>query len=249
MKKQNSFVAFHDVVAYDASALNCFAFRHGYDVKGGLSLALGNMVAGFPFSVEGVRFLNSECAYIAGIFSSGSDAHLELQRRLVECDNGFMAKKDIRQHNKALQRTDWEEFNVEWMLFVVWQKCMGNADFRKVLLALPHDAVIIEDSTFQAGQTATVWGTRNAELKTRLNALKKSLLAKGMTKAAVKREQDRRRLGEWSRVGVFEGMNIMGKILMICREALVNGCEPVIDYALLRSKHINLLGKELNFSR
>ena len=44
-------------------------------------------------------------------------------------------------------------------------------------------------------------------------------------------------------------MNIMGKILMICREALVNGCEPVIDYALLRSKHINLLGKELNFSR
>ena len=160
-----------------------------------------------------------------------------------------MAKKDIRQHNKALQRADWEEFNVEWMLFVVWQKCVGNADFRKVLLALPHDAVIIEDSTFQAGQTATVWGTRNAELKTRLNALKKSLLAKGMTKAAVKREQDRRRLSEWSRVGVFEGMNIMGKILMICREALVNGCEPVIDYALLRSKHINLLGKELTFSR
>ena len=79
--------------------------------------------------------------------------------------------------------------------------------------------------------------------------VREGLLAKGMKKAAIKREQDRMRLGEWSRVGVFVGMNIMGKILMECREALVSGGEPTIDYALLRSKHINLLGKELTFQQ
>ena len=35
--------------AYDASSLNCFAFRHGYDVKTGLPLSLGNMVRGYQF--------------------------------------------------------------------------------------------------------------------------------------------------------------------------------------------------------
>ena len=138
---------------------------------------------------------------------------------------------------------------MQWMLYVVWQKCVDNPDFRRLLLSLPSDAVIIEDSTFQAGRTATVWGTRNAELKAKLNELKKSLQAKGMSKAAIKREQDRMRLGEWSKVGVFEGMNIMGKILMACREALVNDLEPDIDYDLLRSKHIHLLGKELRFNQ
>ena len=51
--------------AYDASSLNCFAFRHGYDVKAGVSLSLGNMVRGFGFDLQGVHFNNSECAYIA----------------------------------------------------------------------------------------------------------------------------------------------------------------------------------------
>jgi hypothetical protein len=51
--------------AYDASSLNCFAFRHGYDVRQGLSLSLGNMVRGFGFDLQGIHFHNSECAYIA----------------------------------------------------------------------------------------------------------------------------------------------------------------------------------------
>ena len=44
------------VERYDASSLNCFAFRRGTDVADGYKLALGNMVSGFPFEIEGLRF-------------------------------------------------------------------------------------------------------------------------------------------------------------------------------------------------
>ncbi|MBR1550846.1 MAG: NADAR family protein [Muribaculaceae bacterium] len=235
--------------AYDAAVLNCYAFRRGTDERNGIVLSLGNMVSGYPFEIEGIRFENSECAYIAGAFSSGTPHHLALQRQLTVCTNGFMAKKGIRKPHDSEVRADWEVFNVEWMKYVVWQKCLGNSDFRKLLLSLPDNAIIIEDSTFQAGCTATVWGTRNVELKKRLNAYKKELKAQGYNKAAIKRECDTKRLGEWSQVGVFVGRNVMGKILMACRRALVNGTEPNIDYALLQEAHINLLGKELTFNQ
>lgn len=47
--------------------------------------------------------------------------------------------------------------------------------------------------------------------------------------------------------GTFRGRNVMGKILTICRNCIVDGTEPPIDYELLKSKHIHLLGKELFF--
>lgn len=235
--------------AYEASSLNCFAFRHGYDMRQGLSLSLGNMVRGFDFDLQGIHFHNSECAYIAGAFSYGTDAHLAIQRQLVVCDNGYAAKKSIRKPHDSEKRADWESFNVQWMLYVVWQKCLSNEAFRNLLLSFPEDAVIIEDSTFQRGSTATVWGTRNDELKKRLNDLRKELKAQGMCKAAIKREQDKMRLGEWATIGVFKGQNLMGKILMTCKQALEQGAEPPIDYALLQDAHINLLGRELTFNQ
>lgn len=235
--------------AYDASSLNCFAFRHGYDVKADLPLSLGNMVPGFGYDMNGVHFHNSECAYIAGMFSLGTPSHIAIQRQLAACSSGWAAKKSIRRAHESEKRADWEQFNVEWMLYVVWQKCLTNKAFRDLLLSLPMDAVIIEDSTFQNGRTATVWGCRNAELRQRLNAYKKELKAQGKCKAVIKREQDRMRLGEWSTIGVWRGQNVMGKILLACRDALLQGVKPLIDYALLHDAHINLLGKELSFNQ
>ena len=43
------------------------------------------------------------------------------------------------------------------------------------------------------------------------------------------------------------GINCMGKILKMCQLALLDGTEPPIDYDLLRSKQIYLLGKLLTF--
>lgn len=235
------------VEAYDASMLNCYAFRRATDSVEGHSLAVGNMVSGFPFALEGVTFQNSECAYIAGMFSNDSDNHHELQEALQAEANGFMAKKKIRRFNEDKKRTDWKEFNVQWMLYCVWCKVVNNREFRDMLLAIPSDAVIIEDSTFQNGATADIWGTKNATQRRLVADYKKKLEADGHSKAAIKRACDEKRLGEWRKQGVFVGKNLMGKILMLCRDAVLRGTTPDIDLELLRSKRIYLFGKLLTF--
>ena len=239
----NQQIVLDRVERYDASSLNCFAFRRGTDAIDGLALALGNMVSGFPFEIEGVRFHNSECAYIAGMFSDGGEKHNSLQKELVEETNGFMSKKRIRRQNEDIKRMDWEEYNIQWMLYVVWCKVKGNEDFRNMLMALPDDCVIIEDSTFQNGRTADLWGTKNSILRSLINSYKKQLKAEGYGKAEIKRACDERRLGEWRRQGIFEGKNFMGKILMLCRQAIIEGGTPAIDFDLLISKKINICGK------
>lgn len=248
MKSQDFYDFLAREEAYDASSLNCFAFRHGYDVKAGLPLSLGNMVRGFGFDLQGIHFNNSECAYIAGAFSSGTTQHLAIQHELQLNNNGLQAKRIIRKSHESLKRSDWERFNVQWMVYVVWRKCLGNEDFRNLLLSFPKDAIIIEDSTFLKGRRATIWGCRNDELKKRFDVLRKDMKAQGKCKAAIKREQDKMRLGEWSTIGVFKGQNLMGKTLMTCKQALEQGIEPPIDYALLQEVRINLLGKELIFN-
>ena len=232
---------------YDASSVVCCAFCRGTDVWHGIELSVGNMVSGYPFEIEGVRFQNSESAYIAAAFSLGTAEHLALQRELVDCGNGFLAKKGIRRPNTHLMRSDWEEFNVAWMQYVVWCKCVGNSDFARKLASIPREVMIIENSTFQHGPTATFWGTRNDELRRLTLGLKRELKAQGWSKAAIKREADARRLGEWSTVGVYHGNNVMGKILMACREALLTGVPPLIDYDRLTNAHITLLGRPLSF--
>lgn len=235
------------VEAYDASQVNCYAFRRGTDSVEGHSLAVGNMVSGFPFTVEGDKFLNSESAYIAGMFSDNTDNHFELQEALQVETNGFMAKKKIRRFNEDKKRADWKEFKVQWMLFCVWCKVVSNREFRDMLLAIPSDAVIIEDSTFQNGSTAATWGTKNSKQRQLTTEYKKQLEADGHCKAAIKRACDMKRLGEWRKQGVFVGKNLMGKILMLCRNAVIEGKTPDIDVEMLRSKHIYLFGKLLTF--
>ncbi len=235
------------VEAYDASTLNCYAFRRGTDSVEGHSLAVGNMVSGFRFAIEGVTFQNSECAYIAGMFSHDTDNHLELQEALQAETNGFIAKKKIRRFNEDKKCADWKEFNVQWMLYCVWCKVVSNREFRDMLLAIPSDAVIIEDSTFQRSTTAAVWGTKNATQRRLVADYKKQLEAEGHNKAAIKRACDEKRLGEWRKQGVFVGKNLMGKILMLCRDAVVSGTTPDIDLELLRSKRLYLFGRLLTF--
>ena len=230
---------FIKVEAYKADS-HCYAFRRGTDVKNGITLSLGNMVSGYPFEMEGVEWQNSECAYIAGAFSLDTPKHRAIRRQLAQCSNGLMAKRAIRRPNEHLKRSDWEAFNIQWMLRTVWAKCQGNEDFRRLLLSIPADGIIIEDSTFQNSPTAVVWGTRNMEMKKKLVAYRKELKAQGKTKAQIKKAMDEKRLGELSDTGVFEGKNVMGKVLMCCRDNLRHGTKPLIDHALLKSKHIHL---------
>ena len=248
MKILSNISSFNEVEAYDASTLNCYAFRHGYDVRQGLSLSLGNMVRGFGFDLQGIHFNNSECAYIAGAFSSGSTQHLAIQRQLVACDNGFMAKKSIRKPHESLKRADWDTFNVEWIKYMVWQKCLGCEAFRNLLLSFPKDAVVIEDSTFQKGRTATIWGCRNWELENKRANLATILMERH--KGLKRKERDYMINVETNKINdiwVWKGQNNIGKILMLCRDCIREGVEPQIDYDLLRRSNIYILGTLYTF--
>ena len=244
---------FNDIVLgrtemYDASKLNCWPFCRATDVRDGIPLSLGNLCKGYPFALNGHIFLTSEAAYLCGEFSDSSSKQ-SIQYSLMEEPNAFLAKKVIKRKNLKYVRQDWEEIRLQWMLYVVWQKCIGNSNFRNLLLSIPNDVVIIEDSTANHGATSSVWGAKNKELRNVRRALKKELIAHNPTM----KKKDLNKLiseqcGKITDVGNFVGENNMGKILKMCQIALRNNVIPPIDYDLLRKKKIYLFGELLTFN-
>lgn len=224
---------------YDGSKYLLYPFRGLVDNR-----LLGNMSGGFGFKMQGVDFLNSEAAYICGLFSNNTKEHIDLQKKLIAEKNGKLVKGDIRFHNQDKARKDWNEFNVQWMLYVAWQKVKGNKDFQNLLKAIPDGATIIEDVSFkhapkQRQDTNIFWGARNPDRKDFENKIKNIASAK----------DNQERVNDFVQYGIYKGCNVMGKILMICRKCLIEGTEPEIDYELLRSKDIYLLGKKINFDK
>ena len=239
---------------YDASKYLCYAFRKKGDRRKGKELLnLGNMCGGYGYDMKGVRFKNSEAAYICGLFSDNTPEHAKIQQDLIDEGSGFNAKKFIRTPNEDKARKDWNDFNQQWMLYVVWQKVQGNEEFRNMLMAIPEGAAIIEDTTFQHGSkvndTTTFWGAKNNEKKDFDSLVKKYIgLTEEDAKKGTKKRLKTEEVNNFTDYGTFRGSNVMGKILMICRNCIVDGTEPPIDYELLKSKHIHLLGKELTYN-
>ena len=232
----------------DATKVEVKSFKSGKDIVDGEPFDVGNMCSGYPFLLNGERFNNSEAAYIAGKFSNNTAEHIRIQRLLQENNDGYAAKKRIRQRNEVLARTkeDWETFNVEFMKYVVWQKCKTNKDFAKKLKAVPTTALIVETSTGMTGETAQVWGCFNKPLMDLRDAKEKKYK---MEHPSANAEALNIEGNKWHRYGVWEGRNLMGKILKACSICLINGEELPIDYVLLRSKHIHLFGKEMEFPK
>ena len=225
-----------------------WTFRKADDIKFGLENPLGNMCQGFPFSVGGVEFYGSEQAYIAGLFSHNTTEHIRIQQALISHTNGYTAKKEIRLNNARFARKDWEEYNIPWMLYVVWQKCVQNKDFASLLKSVPKHAIIIENSSLQNSEGAMVWGCKNTEWKEEHSKIKQNAEVQlfGKSKKEIN-SQIMNDLNKIDYIGIYKGKNIMGKILTICRDCLLYGEEPSINYELLKSKHIHILGKELIF--
>ena len=234
---------------YDASKQNCWPFCKATDVRDGITLSLGNLCKGYPFALNGHIFRTSEAAYLCGEFSSHTALNEPIQRDLQAEPNAFLAKKIIKRRNAEHIRQDWNDVRLQWMLYVVWHKCIGNADFGNLLLSIPDDAVIIEDSTANHGGTSSVWGAKNNELRNLRRVLKKELIAHNPTMQ--KKDLNLLISKECSKitdVGCFIGQNNMGKILMLCKIALRNNTVPHIDYELLRAKKIYLFGELLTFN-
>ena len=236
----------------NASHFNCLSFAKASDMVNGINVRLSNMAGGYPFSFGGVTWRDSETLYLCGEFSDSSEKHLLVQEDMQRQTSGFAAKRFIKKRNNNLIRQDFADFRIQWMLYVVWQKCKGNADFANLLLQLPHDAIIIEDTTKQHGDTREVWGCTNTELAIRRAELKKKVTRQAksdnpkISKAALKRIVNSETC-KVNGIGTFVGQNNLGKILMICRDCLIQGVEPPIDYALLESKDIHIMGKRLTF--
>ncbi len=227
-----------------ASELPIWCFKKVTDIVEGIELRLSNMAGGYPFEFAGANWPTSEQLYLCGEFTD-----VAIQRELISQTSGYAAKRFIKAKYKSQVREDFPTFRLHWMLFVVWQKCLGNADFRAKLLSIPEGVVLVEETTLDTGGTATVWGCKNPELV----AHRKQLIdrIKRWSGANLtKKELDLKINIETNKVrniGIFEGQNNMGKILMTCRRCLIEGTEPPIDRALLNSAHITILGNHLTF--
>ena len=233
----------------DASAVETWSFRKADDVRDGVKIDLGNMCVSYHFDFNGRTFTNSEALYICGLFSQDTERHQTIQQKLISAKSGYDAKKAVRtKYEDSFGRRDWESYNVEWMKFCVWQKIKGNKAFREVLLSIPKNAYIIENSTHQNGKTATFWGAKNEELEEKRSVLEQYTKYKNPN---VKKKDLPLLLMEArnsiNHIGIWRGVNCMGKILKYLQLCLIDEVEPEINYELLRSKNIYIFGQLLTF--
>ena len=223
-----------------------WSFKFTDDIVNGINLNLSNMVSAYPFEYGGYHWKDSERLYLCGEFSTSSEQDYSIQQRLVNSVSGYAAKRFVKSPNKRLVRSDFASFRLQWMLYVVWQKCKGNADFRKLLMQVPDDVTLVENTTTDKGGSAEVWGCRNRELVdyrkslaaeiTRANPNMKKKHLKHLINVETNKVDS---IGEW------RGQNNIGKILMICRDCRIHGTEPEIDYELLTRANIYILGERL----
>lgn len=241
------------VERYDATQIRCCSFAKASDIADGVDVRLTNMAGDYPFEFGGATWRDSETLYLCGEFSDSSEKHLAIQEEMHRQTSGYAAKRFIKTKYKSHIRQDFADFRIQRMLYVVWQKCKGNTEFANKLTQIPQDAVIIENTTKERCDTKEVWGCSNKALTDRRDELEKEVVARAkaenpnIKKAALERLVIKETC-KVNDIGVFVGENNLGKILMICRECLVQGTEPPIDYALLDSKNIHLLGKRLTFA-
>lgn len=220
-----------------------WCFKKVTDIVEGIELRLSNMAGGYPFVFAGVNWPSSEQLYLCGEFMDST-----IQQELLSQTSGYAAKRFIKAKYKTQVRADFTTFRLQWMLFVVWQKCLGNADFRAKLLSIPEGVVLIEETTLDTGGTAQIWGCNNRELVAHRKQLAERIKRNNinLTKKAldlhINIETNKVR-----NVGIFIGQNNIGKILMLCRRCLIEGIEPPIDRTLLNAANITILGNSLTF--
>ena len=232
---------------YPASS-RIWSFKNAEDIVNGVNLRISNMAGGFSFECNGDIWADSERLYLCGEYSHNTDEHLSIQKELLSATSGYAAKRFVKNPNKQDVRNDFLFFRLQWMLFCVWAKCQGNADFRNLLLSIPDDAILVENTSSDNGGTAEIWGCKNKELTAARTALAKKLRAENSHMK--KKDLDLLINVETNKlcdIGEWRGQNNIGKILMLCRDCLRNATEPTIDYELLNRSNIHLFGERITF--
>lgn len=235
---------------YDCTRLNVWSYRKATDVRDGVNIKFGNMCNGFPFDIAGIPFVNSECAYVAGAFAREDPESARIQRLITLETNGQKCKRVYRRLPEFTQymRDDFYTYNVQWMLYVIWQKCQQNDSFAELLKKIPIDAYIVENTSLHHGESATFWGARNTDLMTVRKEIEDEIARNQFFKYKYKRKEAQMLASNAvNDIGCFIGTNVMGKIIKICSFGLLFGQEPPIDYSLLMEKGLTVCGNRINF--
>lgn len=130
--------------AIDPQKLHCITYSRPHDMCEGREVHLGNQAGGFPFSCLGHDWKGVEFLYLLGEWSNNTQEHLEIQKDVLTATSGYAAKRYKKSKHKKKIRTDFETFRHQWMLWCIWQKCLGSETFRKHLLSFEDDTVIVE---------------------------------------------------------------------------------------------------------
>lgn len=100
------------------------------------------MAGGFPHAALGHIWKSTEFLYLLG--ERSLDGQEEIQKDVLTATSGYAAKRFKKTKYKKQIRHDFTVFRHQWMLWCIWQKCLGSEDFRKHLLSIPDDAIIVE---------------------------------------------------------------------------------------------------------
>ena len=217
-------------------------------VVNGIFLNFCNTAEEFPFDFNGHTYAESMRLFMCGEWSNNTEEHLRIQNAIIQKQSGWVCYRFITALNRRHIRRDFSAFQLQWMLFVTWQKCKGNADFRCLLQSIPQNITLVRDTTTNSLPNAIIWGCRNMERYYREKNIWKDYANRreiqDLNECKLLRDRELKSLKD---VGEWKGQNNMGKILMICRDCLIEGTEPPIDYELLRQSNIYLFGELLTF--
>ena len=246
--------SFRKTHTYDTSKVDCWSFNSNTDVRNGISLDVGNMSNGFGVNILGIDFRNSEVPYQMAIFKN-DEASVAVQKEVADPSNKFfsnglgMKRNYIYNKKYAPYRRDTQFENgkemwcYEWMKWVVWEKVKQNKAFRDILLAIPQNAVIIEQAQ---KKSHIMWGCWNEELlKERKTIRLADAVASGKPYNSPKVKSS---IYQVNCASKWVGENAMGLILTMAKLALNKGVQMPIDAKMLNDAKICWFGDVLVFT-
>ena len=128
----------------DPRHLRLLTYSRPHDTCDGIELHLGNQAAGYPFTCLGHEWKCVEFLYLCGEWSWAGDDALAIQRDVLTAKSGYAARRFKKAKYSKRIRPDFPSFRHQWMLWCVWQKCLGSKAYRNHLLSIPDDRVIVE---------------------------------------------------------------------------------------------------------
>lgn len=130
--------------AFNPAEWNLLTYSKPHDECQGIEIHLGNQAGDYPFRALDIDWRAVEYLYMCGRWSNNTEEHLEIQKDIMTAPSGYVVKRYKKPKHQKKMRQDFDTFKIQWMLWCIWQKCLGSEPFRKHLLSMPDDKIIVE---------------------------------------------------------------------------------------------------------